>query len=255
MLKKLGPENNPGQAKWCEEHQRLECTKNRTKGRGPCHCAAIRGTNSCTGHGGINKDVAKIQGEARRRVSAWNPHGEADNPVSAPMAVLSVLQMSWLRLASYSELLRKQVVTQGDTADNPDGDDDPQSSGLIGFRYGAAGKDGVIYRQSEEVRALVALEAAERDRIVKYAKVAHDMGISDKLLGLAEKWGDMVASQIAVLLDALDLSPEQTVRVPALLQQHLGSIDLTSLGIGEVVSEQDKQRQTRKQRELEWAEP
>lgn len=225
---KLGPTNNPGHAKWCAEHGRLECTKNRSRQRGPCHQAAIKGTDACQTHAGYSREVAKAAGQAR--ISAWSPYGEAQAPISAPMAVLGVLQMSWLRLGTMSELLRRQVALDADQAQDPREYDEPEASGLVGFRYGAAGKDGTVYVQSEEVRALVGLEAAERDRVVKYAKTAHDMGISDRLIGLAERWGDIVAGRIAIMLDALDLSPEQAALVPGLLQAHLGSIDIEALG-------------------------
>jgi len=170
--------------------------------------------------------VAKAQGEAR--ITAWNPMGQVV-AVDANAAVLGVLQMTHLRLASYADLLRRQVVTDGDTAGSTS-EDAPNSSGLIGFRYGMGGKDGITYVQSEEVRALVSLEAAERDRVVKYAKTAHDMGISSRLTDLAEKWGDIVAGRISLLIDGLGLSPEQAARVPSLLQTHLGSIDMAAIG-------------------------
>lgn len=225
----LGPDNNPGGAVWCEEHKRLECRVDRKKGRGPCHQAAVRGMKRCFIHSGTRLSVMKVQGEAR--IGAWTPYGKADKPISASMAVLGMLQMSWLRVGAYSELLRQQVALQGGQTQALDGDDTPlDNSGLIGFRYGAAGKEGHIYPQSEEIRALVALEAAERDRVVKYAKAAHDMGISSRLTDLAEKWGDMVAASISALLEELSLTPEQAVRVPSLIQSHLGSISLEALG-------------------------
>ena len=102
--------------------------------------------------------------------------------------------------------------------------------GLIGFKYGAAGKDGNIYAVSEEARALVILEAAGRDRVVRYAKTAHEMGISDRMLGMAERWGDQVVNRIMVIMAALNLTPEQEARVPALVQAHLGSIDVGGSG-------------------------
>lgn len=225
---KLDKDNNPGGARWCDDHRRLECTKNRTKGRGQCHKAATRGTPSCTNHAGYTVAVSKAQGEAR--ISAWSPYGQATHPISAPMAVMGVLQMSWLRLGAISELLRQQVAKDQALAGDPVDEDEPEASGLIGFRYGAAGKDGVVYVQSEEARGLVLLEAAERDRVVKYSKVAHDMGISDRMIQLAERWGDAVAGRIAAMLDALGLSPEQAAMVPALLQSHLGSIEVEALG-------------------------
>lgn len=178
-------------------------------------------------HIGVSREVAKAQGEAR--ITAWSATGGSPD-VDYRMAVLGVLQMTWLRLAAYSELLRRQVAIEGEVIEGDIADFDPseeqKTSGLIGFRYGAAGRDGTVYVQSEEVRALVMLESAERDRVVKYAKTAHDMGISDRLTSLAERWGDIVASRISLILDSLDLSPEQQAKVPNLITAHLGSIDM-----------------------------
>lgn len=229
---RLRPESNPGNAKWCREHERLECTKNRSRGRGPCHQAAVRGVDACYTHGGHRLDVLKAKGEAR--ITAWTAIGKpaTGQPLDSGMAVLGVLQMTWLRLNAYSELLRQQVVTEAPPEPDQDGFDpegDPRASGLIGYKYGAAGKDGNIYAVSEEVRALVALEAQERDRVVKYAKTAHDMGISERLTNLAEKWGDVVATRITLILAALELSAEQEAKVPALIQAHLGQIDVDTM--------------------------
>lgn len=230
-LVKLGPENNPGGARWCSDagHNRLECTKNRSRGRGSCHAPAIRGLPTCRLHSGHRGATAKAKGEAR--ITAWSATGKGAETMDYRMAVLGVLQMSWLRLAAYSELLRRQV-TNDEHQPDPDGLDaggQTKESGLIGYRFGAAGKDGNIYAVSEEVRALVGLESAERDRVVKYAKTAHDMGISDRLTNLAERWGDIVATRITLMLDELELSPAQTAKVPALLQAHLGSIDMGAM--------------------------
>lgn len=229
-LVRLDTENNPGNARWCDEHgsfPRLECVHQRSRGRGPCHGPAIRGTDACRIHSGMRSEVAKVKGNSV--ITAWRAIGDAGANIDYRMAVLGVLQMTWLRLAAYSELLRKQVAMEAEQAGSAD-EDAPDASGLVGFRYGAAGKDGTVYVQSEEVRALVALEAAERDRVVKYAKTAHDMGISDRLTSLAERWGDVVAGRITVMLAALNLSPEQEALVPMLIESHLGTIDVTAMG-------------------------
>lgn len=185
-------------------------------------------------HGGKKSEILKAQGQAV--ISAWNAMGGTPN-IDYRMAVLGVLQMTWLRLGAYSELLRRQVATEGAATpaepfdpERAEGDEDgPQTSGLIGYRYGAAGKEGAIYAQSEEVRALVTLETAERDRVVKYAKTAHDMGISERLTSLAERWGDVAASRITALLGELDLSPADRARLPELISAHLGSIDVEAM--------------------------
>jgi len=233
---RLRPDLNPGGARWCDRpgHMRMECAKNRTKGRGPCHGPAVRGTDACVNHGGHTREVMRAKGQAR--ISAWSAIGSGAQTMDYRMAVLGVLQMSWLRLAAYSDLLRRQVEAAPPQAD-PDGlaaGGEVNADGLIGYRYGAAGKDGNIYAVTEETRALVALEAAERDRVVKYAKTAHDMGISDRLTSLAEKWGDVVATRITLIMEGLNLTEEQARLAPALIQAHLGSID-TGVIDGDVV--------------------
>lgn len=223
----MGLPPNPGNARWCADHNRYECTGNRNRGRGQCHGPAIRGIDKCRTHSGKKPQVAIAQGQAA--ITAWNATGNAN--IDYRMAVLGVLQMTWLRLGAYAELLRQQVAAEGaviehDSLDpDPSQDVKPQTSGLIGYRFGAAGKEGRIYAQSEEIRALVALESAERDRVVKFAKTAHDMGISDRLTSLAERWGDVVASRISRMLGDLNLTPEQQRMVPGLISVHLGSID------------------------------
>jgi hypothetical protein len=231
---RLNRDNNPGGAAWCEieNHNRLECTKNRSKNRGRCHAAAIRGTNACLLHGGVTKDVAKVKGETR--ISAWSALGTPGEgqAVDASAAVLGMLQQSWLRANLYGHLLSQQVAKDGDgDAVGPEHFDPEKhvdSGGLIGFRYGAAGKDGNIYAVSEEARALVILESQERDRCVKYAKTAHDMGISERMIGMAERWGDQVVNRIMMILAGLALTSDQEALVPALVQAHLGQIELGS---------------------------
>jgi hypothetical protein len=208
-VKAPGLRRDPGgPGRWCPDHQNRECAKNRKHGRGPCHAPAIAGTDTCRIHAGTTAAVAKAKGQAR--ITAWKAFG-APADVDYRMSVLGVLQMTCLRLAAYSELLRRQVDTEGGENDGlAEGNADSEElkgSGLIGHRYGAAGKDGIIYRQSEEVRALVALEAAERDRVVKYAK-----------------------TRMSMMLGDLNLTQEQTLLVPGLISKHLGSIDLDAIG-------------------------
>jgi hypothetical protein len=61
------------------------------------------------------------------------------------------------------------------------------------------------------------LEAAERDRCVRFAKVAHDMGIADREIRLAEGQGQMIAGAISRILDGLELSPSQRALVPTVV--------------------------------------
>jgi hypothetical protein len=207
---------SPGGARWCEEHGRFECTKQRTKGRGDCHQPAVRGTASCRNHAGTTLAVARAKGEA---VTAWS--ALAGEPTVDPAAaVLGMLQVAWLRAHLYAELLQAQVAAQGGTAtDVPDdlddvepgegGGDGPSTGGLIGHTYAPArGGDGRVVT-GEGPRGLVTLEAAERDRVVRFAKTAHDMGIAERQTELAKAQAEMLAVVLRGALGRLDLSPQQ----------------------------------------------
>lgn len=213
---------NPGNARWCEHHNRLECVKNK-HGHVQCHGIAIKGTNACKMHSGVKTEVAVQIGQAV--ITAWSATGTPT--IDHKLTVLRVLEMSWLRLQAYARLLESQVAEQGDTPEDAEGThatEEIKAGGLIGFRYGMGGKDGIVYRQTEEARALVALEAQERDRVVRYAKVAHDMGISDRLLEIAANWTQTTIGNLMALLEALDLTPEQADRVPRLVEIHFQSV-------------------------------
>jgi len=234
-----GKNFNPGRARYCERHDRLECTGNRRHG-GPCHKSAIAGTPTCELHAGMSTEMARTIGEAT--VNAWSAIANGTPTIDPGRAVLGMLQMSWLRAAAYGELLQRQVE-RGEAQESPDPYAHPASapstsvahanglhtSGLIGHQYAAAGKDGTIYASGEAVRALVTLEAAERDRVVKFAKTAHDMGISDRMIEAAEQWSGVVAMRVANLIDELHLTADQQRLVPGLVERYLGSIDMNTI--------------------------
>jgi hypothetical protein len=50
----------------------------------------------------------------------------------------------------------------------------------------AAGRDGARVETGEQVRALARLEAEWRDRVVRFAKAAHDMGIAERVVELQQ---------------------------------------------------------------------
>ena len=193
----------------------------------------------------MTRQVQLLKGEAQ--ISAWNAMGRpAPNTTSDPGQIaLGLLQMSWLRVAAYSDMLRRQVqsdLSEAAAREGGQGTGDGQGTegsggasdglkveGLIGHTYSAT-STGEIYEASEAVRALVTLEAQERDRAMNFAVQAHKMGISNRLTALAEQWGDVVAGRVAAMLADLDLTPDQQKRVPLLVQSYLGSIDMESIG-------------------------
>jgi hypothetical protein len=150
--------------------------------------------------------VLKAKGEA---ISAWHAvPGRMD--VSPSEAVMAMLQMSWARVHLYAGLLRRQVeeaVTVRGVG---------QGEGLVGHTFSASPNVGV-YESGEAVRGLAKLEADERDRCVRYAKTAHDMGVADREIRLAEAQGALLAGAISRILDALELTPAQRLLVPTVV--------------------------------------
>lgn len=70
---------------------------------------------------------------------------------------------------------------------------------------------------STEKAAWLDVYGRERDRLVKTAKIAHDMGIDAKRIELAERQAQMMYTVINGLVDAMELSYEQKQLVPKLL--------------------------------------
>lgn len=170
-------------------------------------------------HAGQRADVARAKGEA---LSAWRAiPGRQD--VSPAQAVMAMLQMSWARLHVYAGLLQRQL----DDADPARGVG--YGEGLIGHTFSASPSVGV-YESGEAVRGLAKLEAEERDRCVRYAKVAHDMGIAEREIRLAESQGRLLAGAIQQILDQLQLDAAQLAMVPEIVPRVLRTI------AGEVVS-------------------
>lgn len=202
MTNPMGPDGPMRQsgAIWCEEHSRWECTKRSKRTTVRCHAFAIRGTATCKNHAGVPTDVAKARGEA---LSAWSAL-RAEPSVSATEAVLGMLQMSWARVHLYAGLLRRQVE-EAQNAPGPGsgvlGEEAGPGAGLIGYNRSANAELG-LYATGEAVRGLASLEGQERDRCVRFAKAAHDMGIAEQQVKLAEHQGAMLAAVIRGTLDA-----------------------------------------------------
>jgi hypothetical protein len=208
---RLPDPTRPG--RWCDQHSKQECAKQR-KGGGLCHGAAITGLDACRMHAGQRVEVAKAKGEA---LSAWRAVPGRPG-VSPSEAVMAMLHMSWARVHVYAGLLERQVAQaqELDGGQGLGGGGDPElgpGAGLIGHTRSASPSVGV-YVSGEAVRGLAGLEAAERDRCVRFAKAAHDMGIADREIRLAEAQGALLAGAISRILDGLELSPSQRALVP-----------------------------------------
>jgi hypothetical protein len=175
-------------ARWCEDHGRWECAAKKADH----HASAVRGMAMCRHHVGKSLDLARTQGEAN--LMAWSSSAGAGQVALDPgQVVMDQLRVAVMRADLYGELLRIQVA-------------DEEVGGLVGPTY-AVGREGVRVETGERVRGLAAMEAEWRDRAVRFAKVAHDMGIDQQQIELDQQLARKVTSSFMLALGAVTLLP------------------------------------------------
>jgi hypothetical protein len=171
-------------ARWCEKHERWECNANKANH----HASAIRGMAKCKNCAGRSLDIAKVIGEAN--IATWSSVAAGEmEPIDAGSAVVSQLRVAVMKADLYGQLHRLQLEVEG-------------LGGLVGATF-AAGRDGARVETGEQIRALSNLEMLWRDRVVKYAKTAHDMGIAERVIELHQGQAQLVVSAFMAGLGAL----------------------------------------------------
>ncbi|WP_166345032.1 hypothetical protein [Phytoactinopolyspora limicola] len=233
-MKRSRPLKSPGGARWCEKHGRYECTRNSKRTKTTCHQVAIPGTDACKHHAGVPLEVQRAKGEA---ITAWSALG-GEPEISHTEVVLRILQLTWLRVNLYGDLLRQQFENDkresssgGDGENKPHGADvhgNPETGGLIGFSYSGV-KDIGIFASGEAMRGLTRLEADERDRAVRFAKVAHEMGVADAVIDVIRKQADQVQTLLVGVVSRLGFEWGDPTVVAA-VQAALGELDAANGG-------------------------
>lgn len=171
----------------------------------------------CWRHGGR---IPRVAAKARvvAELTAW---GLSDEHVDPGETLLRLVAQSARRAALYSDLLRKAF--DGDPS-FPKAFAGSGVSALIGHKY-ALTKEGDPVAVEEAARGLAQLEAAERDRLAKFCKLAIDAGLEERRVRLAEEQGAVIVSVIEQVLAGLGLSVEQRSRVPLVVPAALRAIE------------------------------
>jgi hypothetical protein len=117
----------------------------------------------------VGKTLERARADA---VSAWAAV-PGDDGIAPRAAVAAMLGLAWRRAGLLGDLLRQQAEAADD---------------------GAPG-------------GLAELEAAERDRVVRYGKTAHDMGVQERRARLAAEAGEFLVEVSARALTALGADP------------------------------------------------
>lgn len=190
---------------------KVKCTAHSSRTGNRCRRWPTVGGTVCATHGGRAPRVAaaaerrRAEDAIRRELGAladFRADGGDTDPIGT---LLRRLRQADQRADLYAELLQRQYDRAADDADDqlPVG-----VKALIGHKY-AIGGDGRPVPVEEAVRALVGLEAEERDRAVKYAKLALDAKVDERLTAAHETQVNMVADALGAALAEMGLSHGQ----------------------------------------------
>lgn len=90
-------------------------------------------------------------------------------------------------------------------------------------REEALDKDGYVHdlKKQKQVNIWVRLRDQAMDRLAKYAKMALDAGVDERMIRVAEGVGAQLAAALGTVLDGLGLSKEQQAKAPDLIRSSL----------------------------------
>lgn len=181
----------------------------------------IKGGTVCATHGGKAKQV-RAAAAVNVAVLRWQ---DSDSKVHPGETLLRAVGVTARRAELYAALLDEQYALA--EAGHTDVELPRGVGALIGWKYDLS-KDGIAVPVEEATRGLVALEAAERGRLVKYAKAAIDAGVSERLVRLEEQKGTMIIEVLKRMLDLAEkagLGPDQRRLVWAQAPAALRAVD------------------------------
>lgn len=161
-----------------------QCRAHRTRDRAHCGKQAIKGATVCRHHGG---SAGQVRAAAERRLALDEARGKIlalgiEVDTTPEEAIFAMIREA----AGNVALLRAQVAALEATV-GPDG------------IAGRTGNEKV--RHEAKPHVLVVMYDEERDRLVRYAKVAAEIGLSERMVTLAEQQGQLIAQIFTAALD------------------------------------------------------
>lgn len=193
-------ENDPSMGPRCQGH--------RSNGE-PCRNRPMRGQSVCRKHGGASPQARAAAG--RRLAAAEWSRSFGDQAESGDPAETVLDEIRWA--SGHVAWLRERVQ-----------ETDPEALvwGVESeVEKGSGEFPGVDITTSAKSNAWVRLYGEERDRLIRMCKIAHDMGIAERHVELAERVGGLMADLLGGVLADLNLSDEQQELASAAVPRHL----------------------------------
>jgi hypothetical protein len=167
--------------RWCADHQRHECTCPRKNNRGPCHGAAVTGSDKCRMHLGEEAQPAIAEAKLQEQAARLLYQRDAP-PVTDP---LSALQRLAGRAAAWEDIIGEKV------------------NELRSLRYSTEG--------GEQLRSEIVVMERAMDRVGKLLVDIAKLNIEGRLATVREATAQMLeqALQAALLASGCDLDGQQ----------------------------------------------
>lgn len=176
------------------DHRR-RCTARSSQTGERCQMMARKGQTVCQTHGGNSPQaLAKANrrlalDEARGMVEAYGQ--ELD--VSPEEAIFAMI-----RVTAGNVMLLQDLVSELDAGVGPGG------------IAGRTGNERIVHEAKPHV--LVVMYNEERDRLVRFSKVAAEIGLSERMVTLAESQGQLIAKIFTAALDDPEWGLSKTAR-------------------------------------------
>ena len=196
---------SPDRGRWCEEHQRYECTSPK-KDRTPCHSPRmVRGTGRCRMHLGRKAKDVIAEDQARKAVVTFG----LPRDISPTDALLEEVRYT----AGHVAWLREQVQAL-EAADLVWGLTEEAHKGATEF-------PGTDRTEAAKPNVWLELYYRERKHLVDVTKAAIAAGIEERRVRLEEAKGQLVADIIRRITGRLGLSAEQSAILPKIASEEL----------------------------------
>lgn len=199
----------PRPGRWCEEHQRSECTCPRKRGKGPCHGPAVTGADKCRMHLGEKAAPviaeAKAEALARKAVETYGlPRDISPTDALLEEVRYSAGHVAWLR-AKVAEIEADDLVW-GKTEET---------------EKNASEFAGTDTTHAAAVNVWLDLYFRERKHLLDLTKTAISVGIEERRVRLAEAQGSLMNDVIRRILARLSLTSDQSALLPVVVPEEL----------------------------------
>lgn len=181
-----------------------------------CARQAIAGGTVCRVHGGATARSKAAAARRREQEAAQAAVTTLGLPVDISPTEALLEEVRWT--AGHVQWLRGKVQELEERAD---ADGDVENSLVWGITKSKTGGDDHGVTSEAAPSVWYVLYERERKHLVQVASAALKAGVEERRVRLAKSQGELVATVIRRILDALNLSPEQQALVPEVVPAQL----------------------------------